>query len=111
MATLNNITRIQHDTRRIVFHIVSKDSPTGVNIAGWSGWELVIDSRKNPTDTTTLQATLSGTIEDAATGRVSFTTLGTVSEGKYYYNMRGVDTNGERITLSAGTFTVQPSMP
>lgn len=94
------------DTGRIVFRLSSKEFPSGINLASWTAFELAIDPEEAPIDNSNNVALLSGTIIDAATGRVGFIPTGTVAVGNYFYNARGVDGNGERITFAHGTFEI-----
>jgi len=106
MATRIHIYKKHADTRRIIFHIVSKDSPTGINLSGWTNFSLIIDPNEFPPDNSTNVATISGTIVDTANGRVSFVPTGTVPAGNYYYNARAIDNNGERFTFAQGKFNI-----
>ncbi len=106
MATLIHINRVRTDTRRIIFKIVSTVNPTGEDIASWTGFQLIVDPSKAPTDNLANVATLTGFIIDAASGRVGFTPIGDIPTGNYFYNAKAIDNNGEAITFARGNYNI-----
>ncbi len=106
MTNILHIQRIKGDTRRRIFHILSKTSPSGVDITSWTNFELLIDTLEFPPDNTTVVETIAGIVVDATTGRVGFTFSGTLPQGNYFYKARAVDDNSEITTFVRGNFVV-----
>jgi len=106
MIYVQHIFRTRADTRRIIFHLVSKDSPKGISLAGWSSPSLIVDPNEFPLDNTANVANLIGTVTDVTNGRISFIPLGDIPAGNYFYNARAFDGDGGRFTFARGKFIV-----
>jgi len=107
MPTKVHIFKKHGDTKQIIFHVVSKDAPTGVNLNGWANFVLRIDPNEFPTNGTSLVETISGVIVDLGSGKVGFSPSGNVPTGNYFYNARGTDAAGGIFTFAQGKFVVE----
>lgn len=103
------IEKVEGDTRGINIQFVQNSKH--LTLAGWSGFELVVDARKNPTDSSTRQFLTAGVVVDELKGRVYFPVSGDIPAGKYYFNARCVTPAGERFTFMRGNYQVVDSIP
>lgn len=106
MTTTVNIVKKRGDTKRITFTIQSKNR-TPVDITNWTAFKLTLNTSPSPIDETTQVIQRTGTVSDGPNGKVWFPVTGTVAVGTYYYDMQGVDENGEINTLVSGKYTVE----
>lgn len=102
------IEKVEGDTRGINIQFVQNSKH--LTLAGWSGFELVVDARKNPTDSSTRQFLTAGVVVDELKGRVYFPVSGDIVAGKYYFNARCVTPAGERFTFMRGNYQVVDSI-
>lgn len=105
MTSQVNITKKRGDNKRITFTIQSSNR-TPINITAWTGFQMAINTEKTPVDATNQVATQIGTISDGPNGKVFFPVDNTIAVGTYYYDMQGVDENGEISTLVEGKYIV-----
>lgn len=100
------ICRVRGDTTAILFEVRSGGSP--VNISG-ATFTLTVDSQSAPDDpSTTAQFTITGSIEDAPNGLVSFTpnsSQADLAAGTYYYDIKYVDSGSVVIHPVRGVWT------
>ena len=105
MTTKVNLKRKRGDTNFIPFQIQDSDC-NPVDISLWTGFLLTIDTRKTPDDATTVLQQITGTIIDAALGRIGFSPDGTLDPGRFYYDAQATDDNGKKRTFAEGRYTV-----
>jgi len=80
----------------------------GLDLTGFTGLVLTVNSEENPTNTASQQAELTGTLDsDPTTGRVEFRPANQVTSdafvpGVYFYDVQGVNASGEKVTLLKG---------
>ena len=106
MTKILHIYKKHFDTRRVIYQLASKLSPSGIDITTWTNFELIVDPEAAPINSDNNVASLSGIIIDAISGRVGFVPTGLVPVGDYFYNARGIDENGERITFAEGKLNI-----
>jgi hypothetical protein len=104
--TAINIKRKRGDTRRMVFAIKDSDG-TAVDLTSWNTFVMTIAPSPNPEDNTSSVGAFTGTVVDAAAGRVSFTpTVDVPPAGFYFYDAQALDANGEKVTFAEGSYEV-----
>lgn len=106
---MSDINRTAGDTRRIIVRLT--DSSRAVSLTGWSDFKMIVDPNPAPESADTRVMLAAGVVVDAAAGRVGFVQSGTIPPGKYYYQMRGTDPNGEVVTFKRGLYQVGPALP
>lgn len=105
MTATIDIARKRGDTRRLIF--VVKADGVAVDISGWTAFKLTVDPTKDPVDDTTKLEQMTGTLTSGGTdGRVHFIPAGTIAPGKWRYDVQGTDTNGEKVTICEGVYSV-----
>lgn len=102
---MTDITRKRGDTYADEFVLTSKTTRLPINLTGYT-FLLTVDPEKAPTGTTNNLYQLSGTILDAAAGRVEFAPSATQADhvGTYYYDVQMVDGTGRKRTVVAGKY-------
>jgi hypothetical protein len=105
MANATQINRKRGDTKRITFTVQTKVG-AAVDITNWTLFSMSVDSLHNPVDTSSQITVQSGIVLDGPNGRLYFPVVGTIEPGNYYYDMQGLDENGEKDTLVQGKYIV-----
>lgn len=76
------------------------------DVSGTAVWDGEAVDTQAALNTRINVTTTNGVIEDAAAGQVSFTPDGSLPRGRYQYEAKGLDANGDPVTFSIGTYTV-----
>jgi hypothetical protein len=99
-----NICRRRGDTFPFVV-VVRDENGDAINISGFS-YLLTVDPSDAPTDALSNLFQLTGTIIDAANGRVQFQpTAGNADNvGDYFHDIQQTDGGGDIRTIAVGTF-------
>lgn len=94
------ITRRRGDTYADEFTVKSATTGLSINITGYT-FTLTVDPSKTPADATTNLYALSGTIIDAAAGRVEFAPSAVQANqvGNFFYDVQMIDGAGRKRTL------------
>lgn len=103
---MTDITRKRGDTYADEFTIKSAATGLPLNITGYT-FTLTVDPSKEPADATSNLYALTGTILDAANGRVEFAPTALQADqpiGTYYYDVQMVDGAGRKRTIVAGKY-------
>lgn len=100
---MTDITRKRGDTYADEFTIKSKTTKLPINIAGFT---LTVDPSKTPVDDTNNLYQLTGTILDAANGRVEFApSAGQADQvGTFYFDVQMIDGAGRKRTIEGGKY-------
>jgi hypothetical protein len=103
---MTDITRKRGDTYADEFTLTRKSSGLALNITGYS-FVLTVDPSAAPADDTNNLYALTGTILDAAAGRVEFapTAMQADQLGKFYYDVQMTDGAGRKRTIASGKYT------
>jgi len=91
------------------FKIVEEDGVTAIDITGWT-FELTVDTLRNPPDTATNLFAVSGVINDAPNGLVSFSpTVANTDQvpRKYWYDIQQIDGAARRRTIVKDRFVIE----
>lgn len=102
---MTDITRKRGDTYADEIIVKSKRTKQPINIAGCS-FLMTVDSRQEPTDETTKLYQLTGTILDAAGGRVEFAPNASQADrvGAFFHDIQMVDGAGRKRTIDGGKY-------
>lgn len=102
---MSNIERKRGDTYADEITVKSKKTGQPINITGYT-FLLTVASVKAPVDTTTKVFQLTGTIIDAAAGRVGFAPTESQADrlGKFYYDIQMTDAAGRKRTILEGEY-------
>lgn len=102
---MTNITRKRGDTYADEFIIKSKATGAAINITGYT-FTLTVDPESAPEDASNNLFSLTGTILDAAAGRVEFapTALQADHVGKFFYDVQMVDGAGRKRTIVSAQY-------
>lgn len=102
---MTDVTRKRGDTYADEIVVKSKKTKQPINITGYT-FLLTVDSRQAPTDETTKLYQLTGTILDAAAGRVEFapTALQADRVGAFFYDVQMADGSGRKRTIEGGKY-------
>lgn len=106
---MSDINRTAGDTRRVVVRLVHNSK--AVPLTGWTNFKMLVDPSEAPESPDTRVMLADGVVVDADAGRLGFVQSGSVPAGKYYYQMRGTDPNGEVVTFKSGRYLVREAMP
>jgi len=100
-----DIERYRGDSKADKFSITDKEDGSAVDLTGCT-FLLTLDSRKNPTDTSTQIYQLTGTVSDPTSGVVTFAPSTTQANlvGYYYYDVQMTDAAGAVSTLVSGKY-------
>lgn len=95
------ITRRRGDTYADEIVIKSKTTGLPINITGYS-FTMTLDPKKDPADASGNLYALTGTIVDAAAGRVEFapTAMQADHVGAFYYDIQMTDGAGRKRTVA-----------
>lgn len=102
---MTDITRKRGDTYADEFVIKSKVTRQPINLTGYT-FLLTIDPNKAPASAATNLYQLTGTIIDAAGGRVEFAPTPSQADrvGSFYYDVQMVDGAGRKRTIEGGKY-------
>ena len=102
---MTDITRKRGDTYADEFTIKSASTGAPINITGYT-FLMTLDPSKNPVDNTANIYQLTGTILDAAAGRVEFAPNATQANqlGTFYYDVQMVDGVPRKRTIVSGKY-------
>lgn len=102
---MTDITRTRGDTYADEFVISSATTQQPINIAGYT-FTMTLDPSQAPADDTTKIYQLTGTILDAAGGRVEFapSALQANRVGNFFYDVQMVDGAGRTRTIDRGQY-------
>lgn len=99
------------DTAPLRVTFTRKGSP--IDLTGYTGLVLTVNTELNPTDNTNEQAALTGTLTGTPTdGIVDFEPADQVTSDAFvpaaglWYDIQGVDAGGRKATLGKGPFTI-----
>lgn len=100
------IIRHRGDTYADEITIKSTKTKKPIDITGYS-FVLTVDSKINPTDSTTKKYSVDGTIVDAINGRVEFTPTEEQANlvGAFYYDIQMIDLLGRKRTIAIDKYT------
>jgi hypothetical protein len=108
MAYSLDITRTRGDTKRIIMRLYNPLTGAIQSIAGWTSFELGIDTLSNPPDASTNVETLTGQLlTDGDDGAIYFTVPDTIPVGNYYYDAQAIDASTESYTFVKGRFIIE----
>lgn len=104
---MTDITRKRGDTYADEFTIKSAATGLPINITGYS-FVLTVDPEQYPADSSKNKFQLTGTIVDAAAGRVEFapTALQADNVGKFFYDVQMVDGAGRKRTIVSAKYVM-----
>lgn len=104
---MTDITRKRGDTYADEFIIKSAATGLPINITGYS-FVLTVDPAQYPTDSSNNKFQLTGTIVDAAAGRVEFapSALQADNVGRFFYDVQMVDGAGRKRTIVSGKYVM-----
>lgn len=99
------ITKYRGDTAPDKYIVTDTQAKTAVNIVGCI-LKLTVDTRCNPTDTSTQLFSVTGVITNPTAGEVEFSLNSTQANhvGYFYYDISLQDSNGFKRTLDKGNF-------
>lgn len=102
---MTDITRKRGDTYADEFAITYKSTGEPVNLTGCT-FKLTVDTRKNPTDTSTQIYQLSGTMADPTDGTVEFAPSAIQADrlGYFFYDVEMTDATGKKRTIESGKY-------
>lgn len=102
---MTDITRKRGDTYADEFIIKSKTTKLPINIAGYT-FTLTVDPSKAPVDDTDNLYQLTGTIIDAANGRVEFVPSAEQADnvGSFFYDVQMIDGVGRKRTIVSAKY-------
>lgn len=102
---MTDITRKRGDTYADEFTIKSAATGAAINITGYT-FLLTVDPTKAPTTNAANLYQLTGTILDAAAGRVEFAPNSTQANqvGTFYFDVQMVDGAGRKRTIDSGKY-------
>lgn len=102
---MTDITRKRGDTYADEFTIKSAATGAAVNITGYT-FLLTVDPAKAPLTNATKLYQLTGTILNAAAGRVEFAPNATQADqvGAFYFDVQMVDGSGRKRTIDSGKY-------
>ncbi len=105
---MTDITRKRGDTYADEFVFKSKSTRVPINVTGYT-FLLTVDPEKAPADNTNNLYQLTGTILDAAAGRVEFAPSALQADhvGNYFYDVQMVDGAGRKRTVTGGKYKYQ----
>jgi hypothetical protein len=106
---MSDINRTAGDTRRVIVRLAHNSK--AVPLTGWANFKMLVDPSEAPASPDTRVMLSEGVVIDAAAGRVGFVQTGAVPPGKYFYQMRGTDPNGEVVTFKKGRYLVDAALP
>lgn len=106
---MSDINRTAGDTRRVIVRLTHNSK--AVPLAGWTDFKMLVDPSEVPESPDTRVMLADGVVVNAEAGRVGFVQSGAVPPGKYYYQMRATDPNGEVVTFKKGRYLVGGAMP
>jgi hypothetical protein len=92
--------------------VITDKSGVAVDITDYS-FSLTVDKNLNPSDISTQQFSVTGSIVDAALGKVSFSPLSTDTDlepGTYYYDIEMIDSAGRKRTVVKSRFYVEQDL-
>ncbi len=94
------LSRKRGDTYADEFVFKSATTGLPLNVTGYTFY-LTVNSDKTPVDTTNQKYQLTGTILDAANGRVEFAPSAVQADlvGNYFYEVQMTDTNSRKRTI------------
>lgn len=100
---MTDITRKRGDTYADVINITSGGAP--LDVTGYT-FLLTVDPEKAPVDNTNNVYQLTGTILDAANGKVEFAPDATQANqlGSFFYDVQMTDGAGRKRTILAGKY-------
>lgn len=103
---MTDITRKRGDTYADEFVLKNKSTGQPLDITGYTFF-LTVDPSQAPVDATNNLYKLTGTILDAAGGRVEFAPTAEQANrvGKFFYDVEMIDGAGRRRTISSGKYT------
>lgn len=107
--TSYNITRVRGDTKKINLTIV--DGPEGgqqtpVDLTLWSDFFLTVDPSRAPANALNNVEQMTGNVEVATDGTVSFTPAFDTAAGSYWFDIQATDEDGGIRTLVMGKYTL-----
>lgn len=106
---MSDINCTAGDTRRVIVRLTHNSQ--AVPLAGWTNFKMLVDPSDAPESNDTRVMLSDGVVVDSAAGRVGFIQSGVVAVGKYYYQMRATDPNGELVTFKKGRYLVAAAIP
>lgn len=97
--------RRRGDTYADEFTIRTKRTKTPINLTGYT-FLMTVDSREFPSDISTQQFQMTGTIINAVQGRVEFAPTEEQANrvGNFFYDVQIVDGLGRKRTIAAGPY-------
>lgn len=102
---MTDFTRKRGDTYADEFTVTSTTTGAAVDITGYT-FKMTLDPSKTPTDATQNIYQLTGTIIDAAAGRVEFAPSSVQADhvGTYYFDVQMIDGAGRIRTIDSGKY-------
>lgn len=102
---MSDIERKRGDTYANEFVIKSKTTGNPINLTGYA-FVLTVDPSNAPTDATGNLFALTGSIVDAAAGRVAFAPSELQADriGSFYYDVQMTDAAGKKRTVASGKY-------
>lgn len=99
------IERTRGDTAPDIFTLTRKQDLAPANLAGCSA-VLTLDSRENPTDSSTQVYQLVGVIPDPLTGEIKFSPTATQADklGHFFFDVQITDATGAVLTVAKGRY-------
>lgn len=103
---MTDFTRKRGDTYADEITVTSTTTGLPINITGYS-FEMTLDTSKTPGDSTQNLYQLTGTILDAAAGRVEFAPSALQADhvGAFFFDIQMIDGAGRIRTIDAGKYT------
>jgi hypothetical protein len=98
------------DSRAIVFVLTDSSSGAALDLTGYTSPVLAVNSEPTPGDDTNELFKVTGTIVDAAAGKVSFAPTTTDSDqtpSTYFYDAQIIDAAGGKLTFVRGKFAIK----
>ena len=106
------VQRTKGDTYPEEF-ILRDASQTPIDVTGFT-FVLTVDTREEPDDATTNQFQLTGVLEDAPNGRISFQpsqpNADLLDPGTYFYDIQQTDGASNIRTISKGQYIILPQI-
>ena len=106
---MSDINLTAGDIRRVIVRMTHNSK--AVPLSCWRSFIMLVDPSEAAESPDTRVMLADGVVVDADAGRVGFVQSGAVPLGKYYYQMRGTDPNGEVVTFKKGRYLVGGAMP
>ncbi len=103
---MSDITRKRGDTYANQIKVMSKSSNTAVDITGYS-FVMTVDPSNAPTSSANNLFQITGVIDDATGGLVSFAPSALQADqtvGRYYYDIQMTDNSGAVRTIQTGAY-------